>query len=138
MLYETLKQGYGKDMDLNCAETILYGANEVYKLGLGKEELKLAAGFGRGMGIESVCGALTASIMVLGKSFVRDRAHESTRIKDLSKEFLDLYEDKMGGIDCGALRNKYYTEEYKCKDIILKAAQILDRIIEREKKQGVD
>jgi hypothetical protein len=38
------------------------------------------------MGIEDKCGALTASIMVLGRLFVKERAHESTKIKELTKE----------------------------------------------------
>ena len=46
MLYELLQNGYGKDHDWNCAEKILYGANEAYHLGLDRNAFKLAAGFG--------------------------------------------------------------------------------------------
>ena len=52
MLHELLKNGFGKDRDFNCAEKMLYGANEAYRLGLSPEALKLAAGFGGGMAIE--------------------------------------------------------------------------------------
>ena len=31
MLLELLQKGYGKAMNLNCAEKILYGANWAYK-----------------------------------------------------------------------------------------------------------
>lgn len=134
MLYELLKSGYGEKEDFNCAEKVLYGANEVYHMGLGKEALKLAAGFGGGMAIEDVCGALTASIMVLGKLFVKNNAHESTKIKELTKELLESYQKEMGSIECTPLKAKYRTDEIKCRDIILKAAQILDSIIERELK----
>jgi C_GCAxxG_C_C family probable redox protein len=134
MLYELLKSGFGKDRDFNCAEKVLYGANEVYQLGLSPEALKLAAGFGGGMAIEGACGALTASIMVLGRLFVKNTAHESTRIKDLTKELLDSYRAAMGEINCAPLKAKYRTEEIQCRDIILKAAQILDGIVKREQK----
>jgi C_GCAxxG_C_C family probable redox protein len=134
MLYELLKDGYGKDQDFNCAEKILYGANEVYQLGLNKEALKMAAGFGGGMAIEDVCGALTASLMVLGRLFVKNNAHESTRVKDLTKELLASYRKEMGEIDCAPLKVKYRTEEIQCRDVILKAAEILDLIVKRELK----
>jgi C_GCAxxG_C_C family probable redox protein len=134
MLYELLKSGFGQEQDFNCAEKILYGANEAYQLGLSQEALKMAAGFGGGMAIEDVCGALTASIMVLGRLFVKRNAHESTRIKDLTNELFDSYRTEMGEIDCAPLKAKYRTEEFKCRDVILKAAEVLDRIVKREIK----
>lgn len=132
MLAELILQGFGEKEDLNCAEKVLYGANIAYNLGLDKEALKLVSGFGGGMAIEDKCGALTASIMVLGKMFVKNNAHENSRIKDLTKELLDEYKKEMGTIDCAPLKAKYKTEELKCRNIIYKAAQILDRIVERE------
>ncbi|NMA95218.1 MAG: hypothetical protein GX974_04175 [Clostridiales bacterium] len=128
-LYKLLESGYGDIEDLNCAEKILYGANKVYNLGLDKNALKLSAGFGGGMGIESVCGALTASIMVLSYLFVENVAHESTRIKNLSRELFDRYEKKMGYIDCTPLKYDYRTEIEGCHWVILEAAKILDEII---------
>ncbi|MEN6316759.1 MAG: C-GCAxxG-C-C family (seleno)protein [Clostridiaceae bacterium] len=132
MLANLIKQGFGEKDDLNCAEKILQAANLAYGLSLDRESLKLAAGFGGGMAIEDKCGALTASIMVLGKLFVRDRAHESTRIKELTRELFQKYSEEMGSIDCAPLKEKHRTEELKCRNVILKAAEILDRIVERE------
>ena len=132
MLADLIKQGFGDVEDLNCAEKILYGANIAYNLDLNKEALKLAAGFGGGMAIEDKCGALTASIMVLGRLFVNDSAHESSRIKDLTKELFEDYKKEMGTIDCAPLKDKYRTEEFKCRNIIIKAAEVLDRIVKRE------
>ncbi len=135
MLSELLKSGYGNDRDFNCAEKILYGANEAYQLGLNKEALKLSSGFGGGMAIEGTCGALTASIMVLGRLFVKDNAHESTRIKELTKELFEEYRKAMGDIDCAPLKAKYRTEAIGCRDVIFKAAEILDGMIARERKK---
>ena len=135
MLYDLLKSGFGNDRDFNCAEKILYGANEAYQLGLSKEALKLAAGFGGGMAIEGTCGALTGSIMVLGRLFVKDTAHESSRIKDLTKELFGEYRKVMGDINCAPLKVKYRTEAIGCRDVIFKAAEILDSIVERERKK---
>jgi C_GCAxxG_C_C family probable redox protein len=132
MLSDVIKQGFGEKEDLNCAEKILQGANIAYNLGLDKESLKLASGFGGGMAIEDKCGALTAAIMVLGRLFVEDRAHESTRIKDLTKELFEEYRKEMGSIDCAPLKEMHRTEEMKCKNVIIKAAEALDRIVMRE------
>lgn len=132
MLKDLLLNGYGNEQGYNCAEKILYGANEVYEMNLDKKFLKLSAGFGGGMGIESVCGALTAGIMVLSHLFVNNRAVESNRIKELTSEFLNKYEKEMGSINCAPLKKSYRDEVKKCEDIILKAAEILDGIIARE------
>lgn len=137
MLYDLIKNGYGQAQDFNCAEKILYGGNEAYKLGLNNETLKMSAGFGGGMGIGSVCGALSASIMILGILFVQNNAHESTRIKDLTKELLSKYEEAMGEIDCAPLVKAHRTKEEKCNNVILKAAEILDSIVKRELGEAV-
>ena len=41
MLIKKVEEYYSKEHDLNCAETILYAANDVYKLGLDKNALKM-------------------------------------------------------------------------------------------------
>ncbi len=133
MLKEMINNGFGEKEDFNCAEKILYAANEAYKLGLDKNSLKLAAGFGGGMAIEDKCGALTASIMVLGRVFIDERAHESEKIKTLTKELFEEYEKEMGSIDCKPLKEKYRNDEIKCRFVIEKAAEILDRIIIKNK-----
>ena len=129
MLYELIKNGYGNEEDYNCSEKILYGANQVYNLNLNKEALKLSAAFGGGMGIESVCGALTGAVMVLSSKYVKNIAHEDEKPFDLSKELFEKYESKMGSIKCNELKAKYKKEDIGCRDIILEAARILDNII---------
>ena len=129
MLYELIKDGYGNEEDYNCSEKILYGANQVYNLNLNKEALKLSAAFGGGMGIESVCGALTGAVMVLSSKYVKNIAHEDKKPFDLSKELFEKYESKMGSIQCNELKAKYKKEDIGCRDIILEAARILDNII---------
>lgn len=133
MLADLIAEGYGNAEDFNCAEKILYGANEAYGLGLSKGALRMAAGFGGGMAIEDVCGALTAAIMVLSFLFVQKNAHESTRIKDLTKELFAEYDKAMGSIKCAPLKAAHRTEELKCRNVILRAAEVLDRIVERER-----
>ena len=133
MLEKLLSEDFGTTEDYNCAEKIVYGANKVYNLGLDKNALKLSAGFGGGMGIESVCGALTGSIIVLSSLYVKDIAHESDKIKQLTQQILASYQKEMGSINCDALKDRYRTPELKCQKVILAAAKILDNIIAQEK-----
>jgi len=135
MLKEFIEEGFYPREDLNCAETILYGANQAYGLRLSKNCLRLSAAFGGGMGVENVCGVVTASLMVLGYLFVKDHAHQSPEIKDLSKEFFGHFTKELADFNCKPLKDKYRTEEKKCYDIILKGAKILDDIVTREKRK---
>lgn len=129
MLAELIASGFGQKQDFNCAEKILYGANQVYQLGLTREALKLSAGFGGGMGIGDTCGALTAGVMVLSHLFVNERGHESKKIKALTQEFYATYRREMQEIHCAQLKATYFTPEKKCADIIHVAAKILDKVI---------
>lgn len=132
MLTEKIEKYYSKEFDLNCAETMVYSANKEYGLNLDKKALKMASGFGGGMGIESVCGALTGGIMVLGVLFTKEKAHESERVKTLEKEFLSRYNDKMGDILCKPLKEKHHNDEVRCLNVIKEAGAILDDIVKRE------
>jgi C_GCAxxG_C_C family probable redox protein len=131
-LSKMVENDYMKEKDLNCAETILYGANEVYRLGLDRQALKLAAGFGGGMGIEATCGALTGAVMVLGRTFAKEKGHDTPRLKELCAEFLEEYRRQMGYIDCKPLKERYRTEELECRNVVQKSAEILERLIARE------
>lgn len=133
MLEQLLVTGFGDKEDFNCAEKIVYGANHAYNLGLDKNALKLSAGFGGGMGIESICGALTGCVIILSSLYVKDIAHESTKIKELTQKLFYHYHKEMGSINCDNLKDKYRTPELKCQPVILIAARILDKIILEEK-----
>ncbi len=132
MLLKLLQTGFGNAMDLNCAEKILYGANWAYDLKLPAEALKLASGFGGGMGVESSCGVITGGVMVLSALYVKRNGHEGGRIKLLEQEFIETFISEMGSIDCAELKVRHRNDEVKCNLVIFKAGDILDRIIERE------
>lgn len=135
MLKALIEQGFYLKEDLNCAETILYGANRVYHLGLSQDCLRLSAAFGGGMGMENVCGVVTASLMVLGYLFVKDRAHQSPEIKELSREYFRRFANELGDFNCKPLKDKYQNEDKKCYDVVLKGAEILDDVVDREKRK---
>ncbi|MCE5287137.1 MAG: C-GCAxxG-C-C family protein [Pelosinus sp.] len=133
MLTELILQGFGEKEDLNCAEKILSGANQAYQLNLPPAQLKIAAGFGGGMAIGSVCGALTSSVMVLSLLFTESTGHQSPRLKPLIQELFTEYKEAMESINCSELKTLHYTPEVKCKKVIAAAAQVLDKIVSRER-----
>ncbi|SHI59032.1 C-GCAxxG-C-C family (seleno)protein [Lutispora thermophila] len=132
MLLDAVKKYYNKDYDLNCAEAILYAANETYKLNLDKNALKTMAAFGGGMAIEETCGALTGALAVLGILFVKDKAHESDRIKELAKEFFKRFQSKLSTDNCKKLKELYRNDEERCSYIVFNAAEILNEMILEE------
>ena len=126
---EMIKDDYMKKEGLNCAETILRTANKDLGLGLDKNALLLAAGFGGGMGVGNVCGALTGCIMVLGRLYVKERAHESTRVKDVEQKLIAAFEKEFGTLLCTPIKDKYADPEYRCKSVVLKAAELLEELL---------
>ncbi|MDK2799821.1 MAG: hypothetical protein PWP27_1117 [Clostridiales bacterium] len=132
MLKDKVLKYYDKKYDLNCAETMIYAANEEYGLNLNKDTFKAMAAFGGGMAIEDVCGAVTGSLAVLGIMFTKERAHESDRIKLLSQELIGQFEKKLETNNCKLLKEKYRNDEIRCSQMVEVAADVLDEIVTRE------
>ncbi len=140
-IYSCLCEGFANQEKMNCAEQIINAANIAYDMGLSKDALKLAAGFGGGMGVMSACGAVTAGSMVLSELFVKEYAHEGSKeIARLTKELIHKTEESMGSHLCSELRGKYRTPQYGCKVTIESIAKLLDDVIQSEyqKQKGVD
>lgn len=137
MFVDCVKKYYDKEYNLNCAETIIYAANENYKLNLDKNALKSMAAFGGGMGIGDVCGAITGALAVLGIIFVKDRAHESSKIKELSMEFFDRFQNVFHEKNCIELKEKFVNYEERCSNMVYTAAKILEQLIEEYKVKNI-
>jgi C_GCAxxG_C_C family probable redox protein len=135
MLLDAIKKYYGEEYDLNCAETMLYAANEEYGLNLSKETFKTMAAFGGGMGVESTCGVITGAISVLGILFTKERAHESDYVKTLTQEFIEKFNKECNSLNCDKLKELYRNDEIRCLNIVEKGAVILDNIVVREKNK---
>ena len=113
---------------LNCAETVLSRANDLYQLGLTPENMTFAATFGGGMGIGETCGAVTGSMMVLGYLF-RPPAGRDSPARKISVEFLETIKKRMGSRECRDLRSAYRTEKDGCEYIISTAMEVLDSAV---------
>jgi len=89
----------------NCAEAILRAFNTALDLRLGDDALKLATGFGGGIGHAGcVCGALAASVMVLGALQGRSSSEQDRGPAYLASEgFHRKFSERFGGTCCRAL-----------------------------------
>src|SRR6056297_676115 len=107
MLEEKVVKYYNGELDLNCAESILYGANEEYELSLDQKALDTMSSFGGGMGVESVCGALTGAIAVLGVMFSWDKSIDSQKRKAIVTDFYNAFEQRFGSDNCGQIKKSF-------------------------------
>ena len=132
MLMDKINKYYTKEYDFNCSEVMMYAASDEYNMNLKSETFKTMASFGGGMGIESVCGAISGSLAVIGILFTKQRAHEGDTVKKLCQEFFEKFEERLGTNNCTELKVKYRKEDIGCKVMIEAAAEILDEIVTRE------
>ncbi|MFA5674478.1 MAG: C-GCAxxG-C-C family (seleno)protein, partial [Thermovirgaceae bacterium] len=116
--------------DMNCAESLIYAANDEYDLGIDHTGLKTMAGFGGGMGIETTCcGALSGAIAAISVRFTSTKAHENPEVKELCKAFLERFAEKHGEINCAPLKDLYRNERFRCLPVVELAAAELERIM---------
>ncbi|RQD68089.1 MAG: hypothetical protein D5S00_09360 [Tindallia sp. MSAO_Bac2] len=137
MLKDKAVEYYSPKYDLNCAEAMIYSANDIYDLKLEKSTLKTMAGFGGGMAIEDTCGALSGAIAVLGVLFVREKAHESHQMKEMVTDYMYRFKEEMGSIKCDQLKKNYREDApVKCRKVVFVAAELLDQIVREKQGEG--
>lgn len=125
---------YEKDQ-LNCAESVLRALMEQFAGSCPLELLRVASGFGRGMGAGCACGALTGSVMAVGLLFGRTeptgRCPKETGV--LSKTVHDAFREHFGATCCRILHRglPFGTPEQKasCATRTAEAAELAALIL---------
>ncbi|MFC1675509.1 C-GCAxxG-C-C family protein [Planctomycetota bacterium] len=110
----------------NCTQAVLDTYCE--QLGLDNETaFKIATGFGNGMRIGGVCGAVTAAFMILGlKHGNTDATDKESKKKThaIIKDFTKKFETRNGSINCKELVG----DKSGCVQLVRDAAEILEQI----------
>ena len=132
MLKETAIKYRAEEYDLNCAECIIYAANDEYNLNLKEETLKVMAGFGGGMATGDVCGVITGAIAVIGIMFTEVSGHKSPMVGEMTRALISDFNKKLGYIKCVDLKAEYANVK-RCTLMIETGAEILENIILKEK-----
>jgi len=122
--------------DMNCAESIIHAANTIYSLGIDDQVLRTASGFGGGMGVGHLCGAVSDCIMAAGMLFVRERAHESDVLQIITAEFIERVEKHFNSLLCNDIQKSYYQEESGCSQVVYEIAELFwDLVLEYDSKR---
>jgi len=137
MLREYYLKNIYKVYDLNCSESVLRTADEVFSMGLTHEARRLSSPFGGGMYIEEKCGAVTASLMVLGYFFVKENAHSTDCMREIVHDYFDSFNQLMDSCECKPLKVAHRSEVYGCRDVISASLDILELILDKHSDKKV-
>ena len=108
------------DVHFNCCQAVL--VTFAQEMGLTEEQAyDLGANFGSGMRCGSVCGTLTAALMVLGMKRYDEVA---------SSAFLRKFREDHGAIECAALLKKSHDagipRKEHCDGLVFEVVQALE------------
>lgn len=117
----------------NCAESILNGSNEYYDLNIDKRALKMITPFGGGMYSESTCGMLTGGIAVIGIMFAEEMPTKHLKLKEITRYWIEEFEAALKNINCRLIKDINLKRDEGCANLILKAADILEGVVEKYK-----
>ena len=106
---------------LNCAQITFLAANEAWDLGKDGNE-DMLKGFGGGLMVGIVCGAVTGGISALGYKYSGKMLREKVKL------YINKVREKCGSENCIPLKERYRTEEEGCKPTMLVIAEILDEV----------
>lgn len=123
---------YFHGLGYNCAETTLRAADEAWELHLPEEAFRLMGGFGGGMGVQGVCGAVSGGVAALSHYYVHITGHQSPLLMAKAKIFQERVAEHMGSTACAHLMPKYLTEKESCMPSITLIAEILDEVKDME------
>ncbi|HZJ80146.1 MAG TPA: C-GCAxxG-C-C family (seleno)protein [Dysgonamonadaceae bacterium] len=114
----------------NCTQAILHGANDYYTINLDPKALKLIIPFGGGMYTGNACGMLTGGIAAIGALFAEDMPSENLKLKEITQYWIKQFENEFKDINCSFIKTNKPKNEENCNNLILKAADILEGVIE--------
>jgi C_GCAxxG_C_C family probable redox protein len=108
----------------------LHGTNDYYNINLDPKALKLIVPFGGGMYTSNACGILTGGIATIGALFAEDMPSENLILKEITQYWIEQFENEFKDINCSFIKTNRPNNEENCNNLILKAADILEGVIE--------
>ncbi len=129
---------------LYCSEAILQVFNKALNLGLNNSSLKMATGFGAGLGASKCCcGSLTGAVLVL--SAVKGRIDPESSVDELfalTQELHDRFKEKYKFTCCRVLTKpvEWGAPEHHqyCETYVGGAVEILVDIFEKNEVAGYE
>ena len=137
MLKDCLAKYYFEG-NYNCAEAVIRAGNDYYELGLHDRDMIMLGGYGAGIQSGNTCGAILAAVAVLSMKYVEKKAHESEDIKPVTVALIREFNKKYGSVLCRDIKPQSFSKEYRCKNTIEAAADILEEIIAEYESNSSD
>lgn len=116
-----LGQGY------NCAEAMLRGIRDVYQLPLSDDSLPLVSGFGGGMHVGHLCGAVAGAVAGLGAMLVKDKGREAPGFAERCQELMENMLRDLGTDQCHPLKEAHFQEQQRCWAVVEQAANTFEQ-----------
>ncbi len=126
MLIERVKHYY-LDLGYNCAEAMLRGIRDVYKLPLSDDSLPLVSGFGGGMHTGRLCGAIAGAVAALGAMLVKDKGRDNPDFGARCAALTDQLVKDLGTDQCDPLRSQHAQEDIRCWRVVERAARTFEQ-----------
>ena len=119
----------------SCSESIILEASE--KGYCSKDLLSIATGFSGGIGSGCLCGAISASIIIIGNLFGKDNKYNNPVVaRQLSKEFMTKFKDAHKVTCCRVLSKGFEMgspeRKQHCCNFVEFCSNLLESIIEQE------
>ncbi len=127
--YETQRELY----HYSCAQAMLHGSNDYYNIGLQPKTLKLIVPFGAGMCTGNTCGMLTGGIAVIGALFAEEMPTQNLNMKEITRYWTEQFESEFKNLNCSLIKEINLKPDERCGSLILKAADILEEVVEKYK-----
>ncbi|MBQ8603563.1 MAG: C_GCAxxG_C_C family protein [Oscillospiraceae bacterium] len=122
---------YYLEEKLNCAVSVLMGANEVYGLGLTMKDAKLITGFGGGIGCGNLCGALAGAVSAMGRILLTEDEMYSPALHDACAGFVSAFTEKWGTTLCAPIKEMNVTSpETRCVKTVVETGNLLQEYID--------
>jgi cysteine synthase A len=121
---------------LSCSEATIKAFNDFYNLGLPENCLKIATGFGGGLGESGcLCGCVSGCVMALSLIAGREKVYQSNRMVFLAaNELHRRFRENNKAICCRALTKnvEWFSAGHKklCETYVVDAAMITEDIIQ--------
>lgn len=122
----------------SCSEATLKAFNDFYNLGLPETSLKIATGFGGGLGESGcLCGCVSGCVMALSLLSGREKVYQSNRMTFLAvNELHKRYRKNHKALCCRVLTKdvEWLSAEHKklCETYVYDAAAITEDIISKQ------
>ncbi len=122
---------YYTESKVNCAVSVLMGANDVYGLGLTMKDAQLITGFGGGIGCGNLCGALAGAVSAMGRILLPEDVMYSPQLHDACAGFVAAFTEKWGTTLCAPIKEVNVTDPVtRCVKTVVETGDLLQEYVD--------